>query len=267
MKLIVIAQDEVLRLFSTKRGLLSIVGFCLIWLAVLIYGVMPAAQFFGGLAESGLAELLLPEFGSSGLQHWPASELSVYWVASLYLLPFLAIMTAADQTASDRARGTLRYLVLRCGRLEIFFGRYIGQLLILFMVVLVTLFSVLVIVAMNSAENLSAAIASSPVIIVNLMLVLAPYIALMALVSVLASTARQATLYAMVIWLVVSFLVSYLKSVFPDVSLLNWALPGSQISELRSLSDWQTLSLAPIPIVHTVVLLVVGAAIMRQRDL
>jgi len=120
---------------------------------------------------------------------------------------------------------------------------------------------------MNSAENLSAAIASSPVIIVNLMLVLAPYIALMALVSVLASTARQATLYAMVIWLVVSFLVSYLKSVFPDVSLLNWALPGSQISELRSLSDWQTLSLAPIPIVHTVVLLVVGAAIMRQRDL
>lgn len=267
MKLIVIAMDEVLRLFSTRRGLLSLTGFCLIWLFVLIYGVMPAARFFSGASESGLAELLLPEFGLSGWQHWPAPELSVYWMVSLYLLPFLSIMTAADQTASDRARGTLRYLVLRCSRLEIFFGRYIGQLLILLLVVLVTLISVLVVVAMNSTDKLPGAVASIPVIVVNLMLVLAPYIALMALVSVLASTARQATMYAVIIWLAVSFLVSYLQSVLPQVSLLDWALPGSQIGQLRTLTDWQTLTLAPIPIVHTVVLLLVGSVIMRKRDL
>lgn len=267
MKLIVIATDEVLRLFSTRRGLLSLTGFCLIWLAVLIYGVMPAARFFSGASESGLADLILPELGLSGVRFWPTPELTVYWMVSLYLLPFLAIMTAADQTASDRARGTLRYLVLRCNRLEIFFGRYIGQLFILLLVVLVTLVSVFVVIAINSAENLAAAIATSPLIIVNLMLVLAPYIALMALVSVLASTARQATMYAVVIWIAMSFLVSYLKAVLPDARLLDWALPGSQIGQLTGLSDWQTLSLAPIPIVHTIVLLLVGAAIMRKRDL
>ncbi|MFK7858688.1 MAG: ABC transporter permease subunit [Granulosicoccus sp.] len=267
MKLIVIAIDEVLRLFSTRRGFLSLTGFCLIWLAVLHYGVMPAARLFSGASESGLADLILPEIGLSGMRLWPTPELSVYWLVSLYLLPFLAIMTAADQTASDRARGTLRYLVLRCSRLEIYFGRYVGQLFILLLVVLVTLVSVYVVVTINSPENLAGAAATSPVIVVNLILVLSPYIALMALVSVLASTARQATLYAVVIWIAVSFLVSYLKRVLPEASWLDWALPGSQIGTLTGLTGWETLSVALIPIVHTFVLLLVGAVIMRKRDL
>lgn len=267
MKLIVIAINEVIRLFSTRRGLLSLIGFCLLWLAVLIYGVIPAARFFSGASESGLADLILPQLGLSGVRFWPTPELTVYWVSSLYLLPFLAIMTAADQTASDRARGTLRYLILRCSRLEIFFGRYVGQLVILLLVVLVTLMSVYIVVAINSAENLPAAVATSPVIVINLMLTLAPYIALMALVSVLASTARQATMYAIVIWIAVSFLVSYLQAVLPGASWLDWVLPGSQIGQLTVLTGWQTLSVAPIPVVHTLVLLFVGAIIMRQRDL
>ncbi|MFK8083857.1 MAG: ABC transporter permease subunit [Granulosicoccus sp.] len=267
MKLIVIATDEVLRLFSTRRGFLSITGFCLIWLAVLHYGVMPAARLFSGAAESGLADMILPEIGLSGVRLWPSPELSVFWVVSLYLLPFLAIMTAADQTASDRARGTLRYLVLRCSRLEIFFGRYIGQLFILLLVVLVTLISVLAVVAINSSDRLAAAVATGPVIVVNLMLVLAPYVALMALVSVLASTARQATIYAVVIWIAVSLLVSILRSKMPDANWLDWALPGSQIDTLIGLTGWQTLSVAAIPIVHTFVLLLVGVLIMRRRDL
>lgn len=267
MKVLVLARDEVLRLLSTRRGLLSLAGFGFIWLAVLAYGVIPAARWFDGATQSGLADAILPEFGLLGWQQWPTPELAVYWIISLYLLPFLAIMTAADQTASDRSRGTLRYLVLRCGRLEIFFGRYLGQMFILLLVVLVTLGSVLIVASINSTERLPAAILGSPLIIVNLMLVLAPYIALMALVSVLASTARQATLYAVIIWLAVSFLISYLKSVLPDVRLLDWALPGSQVSQLLTMHDWQTLVLAPIPIVHTLVLLMAGAFIMRHRDL
>ena len=267
MKVFVLAMDEVLRLLSTKRGLLSLAGFALLWLAVLYYGVMPASRLFSGASESGIADLILSEFGLVGWQQWSTPELAVYWVASLYLLPFLAILTAADQTASDRSRGTLRYLVLRCARLEIFLGRYLGQLFILLLVVLVTLGTVQGIVAVNATEQLPAAIIDSPVIIVNLMLVLAPYIALMALVSILARSARQATLFAVIIWLAVSLLISYLKSVWPGLPLLDWVLPGSQVNQLLTLHDWQTLAFAPIPIVHTLLLLCAGAFVMRQRDL
>jgi ABC-type transport system involved in multi-copper enzyme maturation permease subunit len=267
MKMLIVARDEVTRLLSTRRGLLSLLGFALLWLAVLNYGILPAASFFNGANESGLSELLLPRLGLSAWQLWPAPELAVYWVVSLYLLPFLAILTAADQTASDRHRGTLRYLVLRCSRLQLYLGRFLGQCVILGLVILITLASVIGIMAFNAAEQLPGVIARSPVVIVNLMLTLLPYIALMALVSAMARSARQATLYAMIIWISVSLLIAYLQSRFGSLALLDWVLPGSQIKSLLRMADWQTLQLAPIPLLHTVVLLLIGAIIMQRRDL
>ncbi|MFK7855357.1 MAG: ABC transporter permease [Granulosicoccus sp.] len=267
MRTLILAQDEILRLLSTKRGVISLLGFLLIWIAVLNYGILPAAAFFAGASESGLAELVLPRLGLQAWQQWPAPELAVYWVVSLYLLPFFALITSADQTASDRSRGTLRYLVLRCSRLEIFLGRFLGQCVILSLVVLATFASVLIIILLYSPELLTNSMARAPIIIVNLLLLVMPYIALMAWVSVMARSARQATLYAIVAWITVSLLVGYLQSRYGPIALLDWALPGSQVSQLLLMHDWQTLKLAPIPIVHTVILLVIGGFMMRQRDL
>ncbi|MBX2882938.1 MAG: ABC transporter permease [Granulosicoccus sp.] len=262
-----LAVDEVMRLLSTRRGLLSLLGFALLWVAVMYYGILPAASWFSGASETGLSDLILPRFGLEAWQKWPAPELAVYWIVCLYLLPFLAVLTAADQTASDRSRGTLRYLSLRSSRLQIYMGRFLGQCIILTLVVLLSLASVIVIVAFNTPEKIQAVFASSPMIITNLVLLLLPYIALMALVSAMARSARQATLYAMILWIGVSLLVAFIQSRFGGLAVLDWVLPGSQVKQLVQLSDWQSLSLAPIPLVHTTVLLIVGGFIMQWRDL
>lgn len=267
MRIIVLAQDEILRLLSTRRGIISLVGFLLVWIAVLNYVVLPAAAFFAGADKSGLTQVLLPRLGLEAWKQWPTPELAVYWVISLYLLPFYALLASADQTASDRSRGTLRYLVLRCSRLEIFMGRFLGQWIILAAVVLLTLASVLLVISMNTPDLLAESLLRSPVILVNLVLVVLPYLALMAWVSVMARSARQATLYATIIWIAGSLLVGYLQGRFGPLAVLDWALPGSQISQLVRLSDWQTLSFAAIPLVHTMLFLVIGAIVMRQRDL
>lgn len=256
-----------LRLLSTRRGLLSLAGFLLIWIGVLNYAILPASRLYADASSAGLTDLVFPELGLQGWQQWPAPELAVYWAASLYMLPFLAVFTAADQTASDRSRGTLRFFVLRCSRLEIFLGRYLGQLIVLCLVVLFTLATVIAIIAWQSPELLPSSIASSPVIIVNLCLLLLPYIALMALVSIMAKSARQATLFAVIIWFTVSLLSSYLKVRMPELAVVDWMLPGAQVSQLLHMHDWKTLALAPIPLVHTLVLLVTGAVIMQRRDL
>jgi hypothetical protein len=135
------------------------------------------------------------------------------------------------------------------------------------LVVLVTLASVLLVVMVYSPDRFAQALSKMPLITLNLVIVVAPYVALMALVSVLARSARQATLYAFIIWISVSLLVGYLQSEFGPLVLLDWALPGSQIGQLLRLSSWDTLSLAIIPIVHTVLFLTIGAVLMRQRDL
>ncbi len=234
---------------------------------MLVYGILPLVRFLNGAAESGLLDFLLPRIGVETLQLWPSPELSVYWFITLGLLPFLSLLISADQTASDRARGTLRYLVMRTNRLEIFFGRFLGQMFIMLSVVLATLATVLFTIALNSADQLPQALRSAPAIIVNLLLVLAPFIALMAMVSVIAKSARQATLFAVILWILASLLRFVLTLNFPEVTLLQWILPGSQIRELYFLAEWDALALAPVPLIHTLVLLSIGALIMRRRDL
>ena len=267
MRIVVLAQEEILRLLSTRRGMISLMGFLVIWACVLNYAILPAAAFLSGVSTSGVVELLLPWLGIEAWRQWPAPELAIYWVVSLYLLPFFSLLASADQTASDRSRGTLRFFVLRCSRLEIFLGRFLGQCVIMTWVVLFTLASVLLIILLYTPESFTTSIGYVPLIVVNLCLLVMPYIALMALVSVMARSARQATLYAFIIWISISLLVSFLQVKYGPIELLDWALPGSQVRQLIKLSDWQTLSLAPIPLVHTVVLLGLGAFMMRRRDL
>lgn len=266
-RIAILAQDEPLRLLSTRRGLVSLIGFLLIWVALLNYVIFPAADIFNNARDSGLLEFLLPRLNMQAWDQWPTAEMAVYWVLSLYLLPFLSLLTSADQTATDRTRGTLRFLVMRCSRLEIFAGRFLGQCVILTLVILTTLATVLAATLVNSPDQLPDSLALSPMVFFNLLLLIMPYVALMALVSVMAKSARQATMFAIIIWLAVSMLVAYVQASYGPYALLDWVLPGSQVRQLMVLSDWQTLALAPIPIVHTIVLLAVGGFLMRRRDL
>lgn len=267
MPVLSIAKNEWARLFMSRHGWLAILALGLIWGLFLNYVIRPAARYISSPDVGIILQTLLERVGANTLSNWQSTEIALYWVFALYLLPFFTMISAADQIASDKARGTMRFLVLRASRTQIFFGRFIGQYLIQLVVILVTLFSVLALVAFNAPENVSVAMADAPIVAANLALVLLPYVALMALVSVLASSARQATLYAIVGWILLWFLLGYVQDKFGPFPILDWVLPGSQLGSLAKLSGWDTLNLAPIPLLHTVVLLILGWVAMRRCDL
>jgi len=267
MAVISIALNEWARLFLSKRGWLAIVAFALIWSIFLMYVIAPAAQFIS-TQEAGLVlTSLLNRLGATAFNQWQSTEVALYWVFALYLLPFFTMISAADQIASDKSRGTLRFLVLRASRTAVFFGRFIGQYLAQLLVVLVTVASVLALIGYHSADNLALALPEVPIVVVNLALVLLPYVALMALVSAVSSSAKQATLFAIVGWIVLWFVLNYVQSKFGPFSFLDWVLPGSQLGSLVKSAGWDTLEFAPIPLVHTVVLLGIGWFAISRSDL
>jgi ABC-type transport system involved in multi-copper enzyme maturation permease subunit len=267
MKLITLARAEIEKLVGSRRGMLSLLAFVLVWLLVLRYAIAPAAKMLGTGDDDGLVEFLLSQLGLEALTSWPALQLAIYWVIGLYMLPLFAVVTAADQMASDRSRGTLRYLVMRASRLELFFGRFLGHAFIQLLMVLITLASVLVFIAIDTPDRLPDSLSRSLMVVLNLWLVLLPYVALMAWVSVIARSPRQATTLAIIIWIVVSLLIGWVQAKYGPMQWLDWTLPGSQVSALLRLSDWKTLDLALIPVLHTLVLLGIGAVTMARRDL
>lgn len=261
-----IAQYELQRLFMTRRGLLSLLAFTLIWFLILRYPIYTAAQFFQADAPGGVIVSFFNSTIINNLLAWQVPELAVYWAISLYLFPIFCVILTADQTASDRARGTLRLLNLRATRDGIFFGRFFGQILILLMLTILTLASTMVLVVVRDGMLLQASLQLAAIVSVNLMLVLLPYTALMAWVSAMAKSARQATLYAVIIWIVCSLLTGWIARQFPGVSFLDMILPGAQIQSLLQLSGWNTLTLAPIPVIQTLILLFLGRIVMQRSD-
>ncbi len=267
MSVINIALNEWARLFLSGRGWAAIITFSLIWLIFLNYAIAPAASYVSSADFSFIVQLLFGSFEQTAFTNWKSAEIALYWIFSLYLLPFFTMISAADQIASDRARGTMRFLVLRTSRTNIFIGRFVGQYLIQLLIILVTIATVLGLVAYKSPEKLPVALSEAPVVIVNLALVLLSYVALMALVSVLVKSARQATMLAIVGWILSWFLIGYVQNNFGPFPVLDWVLPGSQLSTLVRLGSWDTLSLAPIPIAQTVILLGLGWFAIRRCDL
>lgn len=267
MSVVNIALNEWARLFLSRRGWGAIITFALIWLVFLTYAIAPAASYVSSADFNFLAQLVFGSFDQSALIKWQSAEIALYWIFSLYLLPFFTMISAADQIASDRVRGTMRFLVLRTSRTTVFIGRFIGQYLIQLFVILITVATVLGLVALKSPENLPVALSEVPIVIVNLALVLLSYVALMALVSVLAKTAWQAIMLAIVAWIVLWFVIGYVQNNFGPLPVLDWVLPGSQLSQLVRMGTWDTLVLAPIPLVQTVVLLGLGWFAFKRCDL
>ena len=240
---------EFSRIFLSARGWMYLFTFGLVWFFVLDYVVLNIAT-------------LLPQ--NSG---WPVPELSGYWRVALYLFPALCLLITANQTCSDRSRGTLRFLVLRASRDSIYLGRFISQMLIQMLLVVVTVVTALVAAVVHDASVMVAALESSFIIVINLFIVLIPITAMMSLLSLTVKSTRQVMVLATLIWVMASAIIQGISYYFPVFEVFELLIPGRQLSELADLPQAQTLSLAYIPLLQGLVLLIVGRLLMQRASL
>lgn len=265
--LIRISAFELKRSFATRKGLLSLVTFAVIWYFILLYPLRFTAELI--VQEKGLQAgfSIFDVIGFGAIQHWPIPEFGVFWHFSLMIFPMLSIMLAADQTCSDRERGTLRFIVIRSSRDRIFFGRFIGVMMIQALWISVAAFSTFALTLARDASLLSFVLPDLPILIVNLILVALPFTAMMAALSVQVKSARQATLWAILIWMFLAGIISSLAYYLPALAFLKCLIPGYQLSDLAQLSGWHTLSLAYIPLLQSLILLIFGRWIMARQAL
>jgi hypothetical protein len=247
--LLVIIEIELTRLFLTQRGLIYLLTFGVIWFLVLRYFIMnfsAQAPLTGG---------------------WNTPELAVYWPMALYAFPILSLFSAANQTTSDRERGTLRFLTLRCSRDGVFFGRFLSQVLIQCILVTLTVASTVAAANWRDSSLLTPGLYEGCIIIVNLLVVLLPFTAMMALLSATINSVRQVTLVAVLIWLMASGAIGLLSNYWPVLDSLQAVIPGYQLPALTELYQVNTFSLIHIPVLQALGLLVLGRFTMMRSSL
>ncbi len=266
-QVLLISQFELKRGFATRKGLLSVVTFGVVWYFVLLYPLRFVADLL--VQGKGLQHnsSFLEFIGFGSLQHWPIPEFGVYWQFALLIFPMLSITVAADQTSSDRERGTLRFIVLRSSRDSLFFGRFAGVMALQALLIGATAISVLVMVLYRDVSLFPSALPDLAVILINVTLAVLPFTAMMAALSAKVKSARQATLWAILIWTFLASIISGLAYYLPVLDVFKYLIPGYQLSDLAQLSEWQTLQLAYIPLLQSLVLLALGRWIMARQAL
>lgn len=262
-----IASQELAASFASKRGLFVTGIFILIWSFLLFYPIRLSAEAMHNPDIGSLMVSLLSLVGLEPLKNWLLAEFAIYWVVALFLFPTFSLLIAADQMISERNRGGLRFLTIRCSRGQIFFGRFIGHLLIQGILLVITLAITYLLLLINNSENWLSGLQLLPLMFLNIMVAVLPFVALMSLLSILMNSVRMASLMAIVILALGSFIINYLAGYIPFLSLLNTWIPGVQLVHMAQSTPSIALMSLWIPLMQTVGFLLIGYGIFRRQEI
>ncbi|PIP79847.1 MAG: hypothetical protein COW84_08420 [Gammaproteobacteria bacterium CG22_combo_CG10-13_8_21_14_all_40_8] len=263
----IICRFELSRLFLTPRGLVAILTFMVIWYFIFKYPIDFSSKL---LAMDEFKKNVSQMFGIIGLKNvlgWSAPEYSLYWIIALYSFPIFTLLFSADQTSSDRDRGTLRFLTLRTSRESLFFGRFLGQVFIQFILILGTLMTTFLMSIYRDSSSFNNAISSSFIIAINLLIIILPFTAFMALLSASLRSRIMTIMLAIILWGGSTALLSWSPFDWLSFSFLKEWIPGTQRIDLIQTNGWETLNFAAYPLLQTIIFLFAGVHIMRRNAL
>ncbi|MGB0893458.1 MAG: ABC transporter permease subunit [Parashewanella sp.] len=264
---LIISGFEVKKLFTQPRGIIALTCFSLLWALILLYPIRSATdllltdefrQFILGFAQMS---------GSSKLLNWVVAEMSVYWLIALYLFPMFSLIITADQFSSDKQRGTLRFLLLRTSRDSIFFGRFFAHMIIQSILIFISVIATIVLAVYRDPELLAYAVTTGTQLLFALLINLLPYTALMATLSLHAKSARQASLLAVLYWVLATIFITIIHYYLPAFSFIEYIKPGVQIADMINSYGKEVFNYSVIPVLQAGIFLVLGRTYMQRISL
>ena len=246
------------------KGLVFLIPFLFFWYLMLKFLMDNGGEllvstesllFFSWLLRADIAQKLL-------ILHPPT--LSVFFIVALATIPFFAMLSGNDQSASDSGRQTFRFFLTRCTRAEIFTGRFLSQYLLLALTTLLVGILASVISLWNDQHANPEIIEYAIHIFLLILIYMLPFVAFMSAISALMSSALSALLMSATIYTVFLLAGSYLKYKFSmDISLVPSGVkeylfninPGDLSYAVAGLSG------------YTLIYLSLGWLIFRKRNI
>lgn len=261
-----LTKFELVRLFLTKRGVLAITAFATLWFFILYYAVDSAATIVSNDSFKENANQMFGALGLSQLLEWQVSELIIYWLIALYLFPVFALGAASDQTCADRTRGTLRFISLRATRNEILIGRFLGQCLIIALLIALTLTATISMAWWRDSALLLPAFLKGLMLFVQLVLVILPFVALLSFFNSVLSSAKLTVVVTVLFFGLGSIFINILLYVHPSAEYLHYLIPGEQISEIVGQQSLKAVHYL-IPLIQTAFYLFLASILMKRSAL
>jgi len=261
-----ISQFELTRLFLTKRGIILLAAFAVVWFFILKVIILESVKL---LSDPNILNTVTAWSGKVNLDYllqWPYSELAVYWVLSAFIFPFITVLMASDQTASDAKRGTLRFLLLRTSRRQLLLGRFIGQAVIIAILILLTVIPSLLMGVIREPNDLLISLPQLFLVSGNLFIICLPFVALMALLNTVYQSSKLNILFALILLPLVSKIIGLFSFYLAPLEYLLFIFPSVQVTSSLQLADFHISSII-IPLMQIVFYLVLAQMILIRKAL
>lgn len=261
-----ISKFELVRLFSTKSGLLTLAAFFILWIIILYFPINSAVEI---IYSDGFADAANQIFGLLGLQallEWPVPELAMYWLVATYTFPFFSLLLSSDQTCADRQRGTMRFIALRATRLDIIFGRFLGQVIILMILITLTVCASLLMASARESGLFVVGLIKAMHLFVELFVIVLPFIALMSFLNSITLSAKMALIGSVLFFTLIPLFINIFSYLLFPIDFILYIIPGMQIDSMLNLQtlSWQTYV---IPLLQTIFFIILSSVIAKRSSL
>lgn len=194
--------------------------------------------------------------------------LSTILLFLLLLFPSMCLVGASNQTASDAGNRSLRYLLLRTERLNIFFSRFLAA----FGLTAIVWFIFIALLATYLALTVPFHTTSSLFLwglqgFIKYIIIAVPYIALCAMVSAKLSSSRISLGICLFIISALPVVILFMGKYYPIVDYLRHLTPNGIQARLFHNEPIQVGLAALACLAYTTVFLTAGALIFKKRDL
>lgn len=261
-----IAKFELTRLMLTKSGLLTLLAFTTIWFIILYYPVNSALELIYSRTFKDIANQIFGVLGLKELLTWLVPEMAIYWLIAIYSFPIFAITLASDQTCADRERGTLRFISLRATRSEIVYGRFIGQVMILGLLITLTLLATILMASFRDSNLMIPAFIKAGELFINLFIVVLPFVALMAFFNSFTRSSKKAIIFSVLFFCFTPLIFSSMQYLLGFGEILNYIRPGYRISDIINPASTQ-FSIYAIPLAQMMFFIICAQLVMKRSAL
>jgi len=194
--------------------------------------------------------------------------LGMFFIFAIVGTPWIAMLVAADQLASDIGRRHIRFLLPRASRRGLYLARALGAWLTWVVLLAVC---VPVIGLILGALDPDTTVAGGFFYSLRVLLVLAvyglPWVALMAVVNTFVAQAFLAYMLATGIWMVVAMIAFAFSLMNESYAAVAWLLPAGTKYALLSAEWSHVLGAGGLLLLYTAAYLAIGDWIIRRRDL
>lgn len=263
----VLARYELAKAVVSARGVLFLVLYGIVWFWILWKLSGGSASWLARPEGNALASWLLDPTIARHLFVDNPPTLSAFLVLALTLLPIFVLWGSGDQTASDIGNKHLRFLIPRCGRLEIYVGRFIGAVVFITAFHLIIVAAATIISAFADANGATASLVFGVRVAFVVLLFALPFIALMALAGALTGSAPVAVLTAISAYTIVAVFSNLLSMTWPAAKWIGYLLPSPLKAQLLT-GDAMTLFTAAAGLLaYATVYFAAGWWVFRSRDI